>query len=308
MIKLYIYPNAPNHGHDSTVEYINTVPLSKKGIEEHCELVPPDCAEYFYMGQVSDGMRTPAEHEFKYLKGNESRHICDIEGDWANREIPAWLKKCVLTINSAKDTYLKENMNFFVRPTFSYLLMDMINNKFCEKYDFIDNLSFGFNGYPDPNGTRLKLKDVCRIGKIKSDISFNDSWLAKNSAGSEKRKLYCDTMKNNTFALCPQGMGISTVRFFEACYFGRIPVVVSDCVIMGEEYFKDKPFYFKINPRVSNANLINYLRKIQSVPIKDLKKMSENAKIYFETYVRGYFKDPTLMFLNFLMKGKENGL
>ena len=59
-IKLYVYPNAREHVHDDTEIYFNTVPLSKKGIEDYCELVSPEEADYFYMGQI------PNDHFNRY--------------------------------------------------------------------------------------------------------------------------------------------------------------------------------------------------------------------------------------------------
>ena len=40
-------------------KYYNLVPLSTKGIEDHCEIVSFEEAEYYYMGQVSCGLPLP---------------------------------------------------------------------------------------------------------------------------------------------------------------------------------------------------------------------------------------------------------
>ena len=62
-IKLYIYPQARGHVHDDPYahhvngvsQYINTVPLSKQGVEDHFQLVSPDKAEYFYTKSAEKG-------------------------------------------------------------------------------------------------------------------------------------------------------------------------------------------------------------------------------------------------------------
>ena len=56
--KLYIYPQAKPHEHDTNSAGMsqhlkNTVPLSQKGIREHCIVTSPDAADYFYMGQFA---------------------------------------------------------------------------------------------------------------------------------------------------------------------------------------------------------------------------------------------------------------
>ena len=72
-INLFIYPIAKPHVHDNesmhlvngTSQYLNTVPMSKLGIETYFEIVEPNDADYFYMGQFSDGMEIPNEENFK---------------------------------------------------------------------------------------------------------------------------------------------------------------------------------------------------------------------------------------------------
>ena len=136
-IKLYIYESAKGHEHDinssglSSLLY-NTVPMSEKGINDHCVLTSPEEAEYFYMGQFSQDKReilkiTP--EDYKYFKGNESRHILDIDGEGGfeasdRPAIPDWLKDSVITTNGPIKKY--SDIKFlFARPTFSHLLIDV---------------------------------------------------------------------------------------------------------------------------------------------------------------------------------------
>ena len=97
MKKLYVYPHAKRHVHDDMEIYYNTVPMSEKGIKENFQLSSPDEADYFYMGQIPNdkfNQFTPAA--YKYLKGNESRHIVDVEGE-GGMSIPPWIHDCVVT-------------------------------------------------------------------------------------------------------------------------------------------------------------------------------------------------------------------
>lgn len=316
-IKLYVYPHAHSHAHDEDPTrdaperyiYRDTVPFSKLGIGRHCELVKPGEAEYFYMGQISDGVPTPAKESFTYLQDNEKRHICDIEGDWLARTIPKWLEECTLTMNGVRKEYVERNISIFVRPTFTFLLMDIIKNNKQIKHTFNGNKVFGFKGHPDPLGVRYKMLKAFEIKKQKLnfDITFNNKWQARALPQSKIVSSYCKGLLNNTFSLCPRGTGVDTVRFFESCFFSRVPVVISDCQVYGHDFHLSNPFYFQISPNDSIEEMSNKFIKIQDTPIAELKKMSYNAKKYFETRVRHYFEDPTLNCIQWL-KGEKHGI
>ena len=106
MLKLFVYPNAREHVQDNMEDwYANTVPFSREGLRDHCILVSPQEAEYFYMGQVSCGLRMPEMHEFKHFVGNEDRHIIDFEGDWFSSSVPWWLRRSLISVTGVKKEY-----------------------------------------------------------------------------------------------------------------------------------------------------------------------------------------------------------
>ena len=303
-LKIYIYPNARPHVQDNMEkEYYNVVPLSKKGIQDHCELVDPDKAEYFYMGQVSCGLPLPTENEFQHFTGNEQKHIIDFEGDWFQKSIPDWLRNSIVSVSGVKGEY--EGIKIFTRPAVSSLLLDIIRNNRELKYTFEANKRFCFKGFPDPRGIRVKTAKACQLSNVNANIVFNQAWQGKAHSKSREVADYCKMMLQSTFALCPSGTGVDSVRFFEACFFSRIPVVVSDSFTMGHEYNKDKPFYFQINPNKSIEQIARDLEKIESTPIDILKKMSYNSKEFFELEIRSYFQDPTLKLIEWLRKDYE---
>tara|TARA_R110000796_G_scaffold137919_5_gene253996 strand:+ start:2641 stop:3573 length:933 start_codon:yes stop_codon:yes gene_type:complete len=306
-LRLYIYPNALPHAHDKEDIYRNTVPLSEDGIKKHCQIVSAQDAEYFYMGQISDGVDLPNLSDFEHFSGKENKHICDIEGDWLTKRLPTWLESSTLTMNGVRTEYVEKNIKIFTRPTFTYLLMDIIKNNRKIKHTFNDNKKFGFKGYHDPFGVRSKMADACRLanGSIDYDIEFNNSWAARSGPNSEITKDYCKKILRSTFSLCPRGTGVDTVRFFESCFFSRIPVVISNCRVFGHEYGIDNPFYFQIDSDLTADQITKKLCEIQEYPVDKLKNMSYNAKEYFENYVRKYFEDPTLTFINWLKEEKD---
>ena len=303
-LKIYIYPNARPHVQDNMEEeYYNLVPFSEKGIKDHCEVVSAAEAEYYYMGQVSCGLPLPDKNEFKYFDGNEERHIIDFEGDWLHKSIPDWLRNSIVSVSGVKRQY--ENIKIFARPAVSSLLLDIIRNDKKVKYTFQPNKSFGFKGFPDPRGIRIKASNACKLAGIKTNIQFNNAWQGKVRPNDRIVSEYCKLMLQNTFILCPSGTGVDSVRFFEVCFFSRIPVVVSDSFTMGHQFNKENPFYFQIDPSISIEQMADKLRQIEKMPINTLEEMSYNSKEFFETKMRKYFEDPTLRCIEWIRENDK---
>ena len=306
-IKLYVYPNANPHDHDSTQHCVNTVPLSRMGIEKHCDLVSPQEAEYFYMGQLNndrgDLLRAHPSH-YKYFVGNESKHICDIEGEGgfesSNRPaIPSWLHKSVITPMGPLKTY--SNIEFlFTRPTFSQLLMHIVGSE-SETFEFPNEVSFGLRAYLN-HKVRALLVYVLHKSDFKKELHVNRVWQGLSEIGSDTQKDFIDTMLANSISLCPRGSGIDSVRLVESCYYSRVPVLISDhdYYLFAEDTY-DTNFCFRIcGKNMSPEFLKQELEKIYNTPHSELKQRAESAKQYFETAVREYFADPTLYFFKWL--------
>jgi len=298
-LKIYIYPNARLHVQDNMEEaYYNTIPFSTIGITQHCEVVPPDEAEYYYMGQVSCGLPLPTMGEFKYFEGNEEKHIIDFEGDWLKKSIPNWLRNSRISVSGVKKEYA--GIKIFTRPALSYLLMDIIRNNRKVRHTFEPNKRFAFKGFPDPRGIRIKAAQACELAAVKRSVEFNQVWEGKASPSSRATAQYCKSILQSTFTLCPSGTGVDSVRFFEVCFFSRIPIVVSDSFTMGHEFNKSKPFYFQIDPHNSLKQMAKELVEIENTPLSTLQEMGTNSKEFFESHLRKYFEDPTSTFIEWL--------
>jgi hypothetical protein len=204
------------------------------------------------------------------------------------------MKNCVLTINGAKKEY--SDLDMFIRPTFSFLLVDLAKkrNKFISTKEI--NTNFGFRGFPDPYGVRKKMKESFDKSGFDGEVILNNTWQAQNNINSENTLKYIKTLTDNTFSLCPMGAGVDSIRFYETCYFGSIPIIISNNIVPFEYEF-DKPFYFRIDPSLSVDSMLNEFIKIKNTDLNTLKEMSKNSQEYFETQIRSYFIDPTLKFL-----------
>jgi hypothetical protein len=295
-VKLYIYSNAKPHSHDLDPPFVNTVPLSQKGIQDHCDVVCPDEADYFYMGQFSDASKNEemCAKNFMYWEKYPDRHIADIEGDWPNRKIPEHLKQSWLTINGVPSE-MKDWPRLVIRPTFSKLFLQLIKSP--PKFLAPNNRRFFFKGYPDPWGVRAKLYYVIQTSNLDADYVLTAKWNGHNDPENSVAKSYTSQMESGCFALCPRGVGHDSVRFFEACMFGRIPVVVGDNIIMGEEWGVDTSFAIKISQHESLLDIKKQLVQVSKMSGEEVYERASAARRYFTNTVLSYFQDPTMYFL-----------
>jgi hypothetical protein len=311
-IKLYLYPDAKPHDSDSTDFCVNTVPFSEKGISEHCTLVEPAVADYFYMGQINNDrgiLLNSSPDNYPYFRGNEDRHICDIEGEGgfeaANRApLPEWLHGSIITTVGPIKKY--SNIKYlFTRPNSPILMSDIIKNR-KEEFQFPEGNSFGLCAYMNH-----KIRALCVYALHNSDfekeLHVKRKWQALAKVGSDTQEQYINTMINNSISLCPRGSGVNSVRFYETCYYNRVPVMISDYDhILFAEDTHDTSFCFRIcQENMTPEYLHGELGKIYNTSNEELKKRADSAKDYFETAVRSYFEDPTLYFIKWL-ENKKN--
>ena len=108
-------------------------------------------------------------------------------------------------------------------------------------------------------------------------------------------------MIDNAFILCPAGEGQATLRMYEACYYGRIPIVIADCLWTWEDV-TDISFAFKISPQASDEEIARALADIFAIPDSELEDRCRMAALYFEHVIKRYFDDPTECFLAWMKK------
>lgn len=314
-IKIYLYPNAVPHVHDTEAapHYYNTVPMSEEGIKKHCEIVSAEEADFFYMGQLTNSQATAnlQPNDFEYWEGNEGRHICDYEGEGGQEQgaggipLPQWLHNSIITINGPLKTY-SHIKNLFVRPTFSHLLVDIAKNRH-DIFPFPTEKSIGFRGYLNCGVRLLMGNAIYNSNDFNHDVVMNRSWSGPSEVGSQTQKDYIDGLIKNPISLCPRGSGIDSVRLIETCFYRRVPVLISDYdyFMVGEDHY-DTSFCFRIcHPYMTEDFFVSELKKIYSLSLDELRERAELARKYFEEVIRVYFDDPTLYFLNWLRNGKH---
>ena len=298
-LKLYVYPQALPHVHDDVEIYFNTVPMSKKGIEDHFELSSLQEADFFYMGQIpNDKFLNFKKTDFAYFEGNEDRHICDIEGE-GGLPIPTWLHDCVITTMGPIKKY-SNIKRLFARPTFSYLLLDIIKNR-NEEFDFPGKASFGFRGFLN-HRVRAMMLHALHHSDFEKELHINRSWSGPSQVGSQVQEDFIKTMLTNSLSLCPRGSGIDSVRLLETCYFNRVPILLSDedYFLVGEDHY-DTSFVYRIcGNHLTPEDVKEQLGTIYNTDSAILEDRANKAKKYFDEVIRVYFDDPTAYFIKWL--------
>jgi len=304
-MKLYIYPQASPHVHDGIAKYVNTVPLSQQGIQKHCQVVTnPKDADYFYMGQIREDSKVPlfksTGAEFEFYRGNEDRHIADIEGE-SGWDIPEWLQKCTITTMGPLKQFKVKRL--FTRPTFSTMMVDAVQDR--REFAFPTKKAFGFRGCINHEWRSMLFKacesPILDEHKVSREVYVNSGWAGSAPTGHPIHQVYEELMLKHPLSLCPRGAGIDTTRTIETCFYRRAPVIVADKPfhLTGEDQF-DMSFCFQVIGSSSPEDMARSFVEIYKTPLEELRERADIARVYFDTIIRGYFKDPTLFFLTWL--------
>lgn len=302
-VKLFLYHNAQPHVHDLSPIYENLIPFSKNGINNHCVITQsPENADYFYMGQYSrDRDKNFSVKNFPFFDLYKNKHIIDLEGE-GGLPIPESLFDSIVTVNGPLAEYKGKVYKLFTRPTYSTLFVDIAKNRY-EDIPNVINRNLGFKGFINCQTRYDMFVTLMAAKNLKVLLEQNPSWSGPSKIGSTIQEDYAEKLKRFSFALCPRGSGIDSVRLWEACYYRRIPILISDndYLMVGEDLF-DTSFVQKII--LSGRNLIENLEQrletIINIPDSKIIELQNQAKAYFETIIRPYMLDPTKFMLRWL--------
>jgi len=296
-IKLYVYPNAGPMLHESPGEvahgFSNTIPFSPKGIADHCELVPPEQADYFYMGQVADKdswLLHP--NRFKYFDCNEHRHIVDLEGDWRDFDHPDWLKNSIITTGHARLSSLDKFKLRFVRPVMSPLLMRLVKN--LPKYEPPAKNGFQFQGQRDGKGLREKLYASLQASVMPHEFAFTNSWGCYLEENHPFVVSYLNLARKWSIALCPYGEG-PTCRFYEMVFLGRMLVLIADYQV-----FAEHKMMTGLVVRIATDDSVNVMASRLCYTYQNYSADEYSEVLDYRDELLVYFKDPTAYLLNWL--------
>lgn len=299
--KVYFYPNSRDPFVQDKAGYVDCIPFSPQGIERWVEPTDnPDEAELFYCGQFhdKDAWRL-SPNRFEFFRGRESKHVADIEGDWRGMEIPEWLRTCVLTAMNAREK--NREWNIMARPGCSRLLVHLAREA-LSGFRLPPKRQFWFRGQQDSGGLRMRMWKVIHESALPLELKINNFWGAVLDVDSQEVVEYQRGMEDSAFILCPGGEGWgATLRMYEACHYGRIPILIADCMWTWEDV-TDVSFAFRIAPSTNDEEMAKALADILAVSNSELEDRCRAAALYFEYVIRAYFHDPTEVFLIWMKK------
>ena len=330
-LKMYWYPQIPRYSVDDVDLKMQTYgmhygPFDQEGRERWLEFVDdPKQAEIFFAGQISPRADTPwslfpyggdwqgrprprnvagtAFQHLHYLVEYYDRHIWNIVGDFQWECVPTPLQACIIATVGGSDYF--PNCNMFVTPLSSSLLKHLVSNlQKDDELTFPATKSFAFRGEYKP-GLREIMGEAFKASGLPGvyDVSGGwGMWLPVNDARSVGFQELC---QQHLLQLCPAGVGPCSPRNYEACYYGRVPVLFSGALgsntrLLGWDFY-DTSFAFSIPASCNVAEVAAALYRIYATPLEELQARGMAAKHYFDEVVRPYFADPTEMFVRYLI-------
>lgn len=298
---LFVYPNSRTQSQDKINEFWDTTPMSIEGRNKHFNIVSnPEEADLFFMGMISCGtVHEFQETDFQYLDKYPDKHLFELEGDWVNNHAPEWLAKLKKSGNSSKPEHLIGPL--CVRPAVSNLLAYLAKDNPEYVLEFPEAITFGFKGYPDPFGVRTTMVNIMKKMRLPGHYELTSQFGSRQDLQSQQVQDYYGLLYSNLISMCPRGAGVDSIRFYETCFFGRVPVCISDAKWLGEDYY-DMSFAFRLSPSFSEEEIAKQLLRIKELPYNELVDRGTKARQYFENVVVKYFEDPTLYFIEFLKR------
>ena len=97
------------------------------------------------------------------------------------------------------------------------------------------------------NIKRYGENDLLSKTNINHECVLTNHWNGPSETGGAEHQAFEELMKECTFALCPRGCGHDSARFFEACFFQRIPIVIGDNILFGQLDGIDLSFCYRIS-------------------------------------------------------------
>lgn len=303
-IKLWRYPNAKTPIHETIPDYENVVPFCAAGRDKWVEWVSENEADFLFLGQIRQEEPNPFPiNQFPALSTHPERHIVELEGDFV--EMPsghpnAFREDFPGTIRIACGApHRWRGQTVFPRPSFSKYLIHAARNMHTI-FPAASNHSMGFIGFNDQHSIRRKVASAL-TGLPPAKFDFTCGWQGTVPIGHICRTHFENRMMECSMALCPQGNGVATARFYEACFYTRCPIIIGETMLLGEDEF-DVSFAPQISAWLSVEQMRETLGKLYEMPLKEAQERGQKAREYFDAIVRPYFQDPTLEFLRWMQR------
>jgi len=300
-IRGYLHPQGNfDFLHDADSDYIGLVPFSKRGLIAWVDQTSEADSEFTMLGQINDRMAHP--YPVEQFGGLHDRMIVDLEGDEVQGTFRQEFLPTLKSVNCAPVNW--DCRTTFPRPTFSKLLVFLARNRKLNEQihgglKFTKCPHLWFRGFPDKRaGVRWKLYRASQ-GIENVQVELTTVWNGPSDPNSNRVMTYFEGLAGCSAALCPQGNGVCTARFYEACCLGRWPIVIGNHLLLGQDQH-DTSFVTRIASDISIEQLKLALELLSIAPMRERIERGRSARAYWEEVCLPYFEDPTLRFLEWL--------
>jgi len=299
-MKLYIHPQSKFCSQELYFqEYEKYVPLTRKSIPSIFNIVNniEDC-DYIFLGQICEG-RSISQEFVDICNKHKRKVIVDIEGDFGSSLFHPCFRQVTTCAGGPDKRWGLESC--FVRPHLSKVLIELFESKFPVKNTSEKKLNFFFQGQINVLNRVLMIESFME-SRI-SNVVFNlqPTWGANKSIRDSD---YCQTMNDNLLSLCPRGVGGSSIRLYESCYFGCVPIVLGSDKMMAEDEY-DTSFAFKLENYNNKFEIIKLIKTINESEKQSLIEIGVKARKYYNEVVAPYLASPTKQFVNWIQNNEN---
>ena len=293
-MKFYVYDNIEDFLPKEIADNVRLkkVFTYKRLIVDGKEEKDPSKASYFIVPTLflfdefnkiekSDLLMDKFCHHLPYWKRNKDRHIFLDQSDECVIS-PVLSSSILFTTTPSKTNPLHNALPFYPYKHEWLNVRALLEKPFSScKFDLF------FKGCGDNMDVRKKMIEYMptyeRNGfstyvKTYSRYFWNQDISDKKK--QEERIHYFDRMTDSKFVLCPRGKGTTSSRFFEAIYFGRIPVLISDnCKLPLEKKIDWNNLIVNADPLdlpILHKKIYEFISKHDLVKVSDsLKRLSQ---------------------------------
>jgi hypothetical protein len=274
--------------HDQYPFYPNVVPFCRHGVAAWCEATSLEQAELVLVGQVRELTARP----LALPETGGVPMVVDVEGDQAPGTFRDDLSGCVRVCCGAPRDWAGPNV--WARPTMSRFLVWASRNDY-RRFRPAREHRLGFMGKTDSRGLRARMSEA--VVGLPAAVVLRREWHGPSALNHPARDEYEAAMLGSSMALCPMGEGVATARFYEACFYGRMPVVIGETLVL-DDGAVDSGFAAELGAGLGVEELRAALGRIVGIGAEEAAERGRAARDYFDRVVRRYFADPTRMFLD----------
>lgn len=300
-MKFYIHPKAKLCSQElEFTDYEKYVPLTRKNISRNVSIVNSiqDC-DYIFLGQVCEGQSISQEF-IDICNTYKTKAIVDIEGDFGSSLFHPCFKQVTTCAGGPDKRWGLESC--FVRPHLSKVLIELFESKLPVKSSSEKKLNFFFQGQINVLNRVLMIESFMESRIENVVFKLQPTWGANKSI---KDSDYCQTMNDNLLSLCPRGVGGSSIRLYESCYFGCVPIVLGSDKMMAEDEY-DTSFAFKLEDYNNKSEIKKLIEQINNTEPKYLIEKGIKAKKYYNDVVAPYFNNPASQFVSWIQSNENS--